>query len=143
VEVTEPRKSAERGRGFEWQETERAILRAEYRNQGAKAIAKLLPNRSVSAIYAEADRLGLVTRRGSVWIDCRKVALKLGLFSGRCTQQAAISFFEERQLALRRKVTGEALVSMASLARWIAGNPPEFDLKRVNQAWFVKEMLRS
>lgn len=42
-----------------WTDEELAILRARYRTGGAKACAKLLPGRTVVAIRARAEKIGL------------------------------------------------------------------------------------
>lgn len=128
-----------------WTEHERAVLRAHYRTGGAKAVAERLPGRKIWSIYREADRLNLSCKRTAYWADCQHVSTMIGLadFGADAGHEQVAAFFAERKVSLRRNAKGKSAVLLASLAQWLATNPPEFDLRRADQAWFVANLLRS
>lgn len=58
-ETTEPEARALCGRGYYWTTVEHALLREHYPKAGARALAGLLPHRTLSSIHAQAQKLGL------------------------------------------------------------------------------------
>jgi hypothetical protein len=140
---------ADERKGSTWSESERDILRALYRTSGAKEASKKLPGRTVIAVYAEADRLGLTSKRDANSAACGEAAVKIGL-DGFCSTKSpeadvnasAAAFFAARNVAVRQNAGGIPSVLLVSLAQWLATNPPELDLRRVDQAWFVSKLLR-
>lgn len=124
------------GRG-DWSPAEEEILRRHYKSKGAAYTAKLLDDRSMSAIYAKCIRMGLQSpspvNPASGWMSATEVVKQLGI-----TPKTLDHWIDTRGLPTKLDGNDGALrISAPGLRRWIQANHDLIDLKKVSKAWFI------